>query len=484
MDLASNIQEGIVALLCYDAESAPILDALVPIDAYDPFYKQVAAAATEFRTKHADVPGEHTWDIVNALGKKDEASADAYDLIFQSLEDMKGSIQSSYIIEQARNFARWSQLRKAWLKQGTALDRRDVEGLEVAEAAIKESLEPLANMFDGGADMSDVDTLAKIFNKDDFEIIPSGIPEIDLNRCGPARGRLHCLMASSGRGKSMYLCHLTRQAAKRGKKVLYLSHEMDEGEVMQRLYQGAFGIAESGKVESVLKIRTTKDGVYDGMTRVVFEDGPRPTLKDDSARERMERNVEKAKGWLANIRVKTFGQNTMTAEGLKAYLDTIAMHTGFVPDLLVIDYLDLWRKNPQDIRGSLRLIYEDVKGIAMDRNMAIATVTQSNRSGVSSKIITEDQISEDFSKVMTADSVLTLAASDEEHAVGMARIFVAKNRAGKARFQLAITQNYALSQFCLSSCLWEDVIETDMLSQPMQGGHGTRTRDALVEQVL
>jgi hypothetical protein len=66
----------------------------------------------------------------------------------------------------------------------------------------------------------------------------------------------------------------------------------------------------------------------------------------------------------------------------------------------------------------------------------------------------------------------------------MARIFVAKNRAGKARFQLAITQNYALSQFCLSSCLWEDVIETDMLSQPMQGGHGTRTRDALVEQVL
>lgn len=484
MDLASTIQESIVALLCYDPESAPILDALVPLEAYDPFYRQVATAATEFRTKHNAVPGEHVYDLIAALGAKDEVSAPNYDLIFTSIEEMKDSIQSSYVIEQARNFARWSQLRKAWLKQGTALDRRDEEGLEIAEAAIKDSLAPLANMFDGGADMSDVETLAKIFDKDDFEIIPSGIPEIDQNRCGPARGRLHCLMASSGRGKSQYLCHLTRHAAKHGKKVLYLSHEMDESEVMQRLYQGAFGIAESGKVESVLKIRTTKDGLYDGMTRVVFEDGPRPTLRDDSARSRMETNVEKAKSWLGNIRVKTFGQNTLTTEGMVAYLDTIALHTGFVPDLIVVDYLDLWRKNPADIRGSLRLIYEDVKGVAMDRNVAIATVTQSNRSGVNAKVITEDQISEDFSKVMTADSIITLAASDEEQAVGMARLFVAKNRAGKARFQIAVTQNYALSQFCLSSCPWEDVLETDMLSMPMQGGHGTRTRDSLVESIL
>ena len=483
MDLASQIQEGVVTLLCFDNESAPILDALVPLDAYDPYYRQVAAAATEFRARHGAVPGEHTFDVIHALGVKDEASAPNYDLIFESIDDMKDGVQASYIIEKARDFARWSQLRKAWLKQGTALDRRDEEGLAVAEAAIQEALQPLADMFDGGADMSNIDDLAKIFTKDDFEIIPSGIPEIDLNRCGPARGRLHCLMASSGRGKSMYLCHLTRQAAKRGKKVLYLSHEMDESEVMQRLYQGAFGIAESGKVESVLKLSTTKDGAYNGMTRVVFEDGARPTLRDDSARERMEKNVDKAKSWLGNIRVKTFGQNTMNTESFKAYLDTIALHTGFIPDLIVIDYVDLWKKNPQDIRGSLRLIYEDMKGLAMDRNIAVATVTQSNRSGVNSKIITEDQISEDFSKVMTADSVITLMASEEEHSIGMARLFVAKNRSGKARFQMAITQNYALSQFCLSSCLWEDVIETDMLSQPMQG-HGNRTRDALVEQIL
>jgi len=483
MDLATNIQEGVLALLCFDNESAPILDALVPVDAYDPYYKQVAAAATEFRAKHGAVPGEHTWDLIHALGVKDEASADAYDLVFQSLDDLKDGIQPSYIIEQARNFARWSQLRKAWLKQGTALDRRDIEGLEAAEAAVRESIEPMADLFDPGADMSDLDRLSEIFTKDDYEIIPTGIPSIDQHRCGPARGRLHCLMASSGRGKSMYLAHLARQAAKRGFKVAYLSFEMDEGEVMQRLYQGAFGIAEAGKVESVLKIRATKDGQYDGMTRVVFEDGPRPTLQDDSARSRMEKNVEKAKSWLGNIRVKSFPQNTMTTERLKGYLDSTAMHSGFVPDLLILDYADLFKKRADDIRGSLRLIYEDLKGLSQERNMAVATVTQSNRSGVNSKVITEDQIGEDFSKVQTADSLITLMATDEEHSVGFARLVVAKIRGGRGRFQIGITQNYALSQFCLSSCEWDDLMEGDMLSQPMQG-QGNRTRDALVETIL
>tara|TARA_R100000951_G_scaffold114960_1_gene121528 strand:+ start:28754 stop:30205 length:1452 start_codon:yes stop_codon:yes gene_type:complete len=483
MDLANNIQEGVLALLCFDNESAPILDALVPIEAYDPYYKQVASAATEFRAKHGAVPGEHTFDVIHALGVKDEASADAYDMVFQSMEDLKGSVQPSYIIEQARNFARWSQLRKAWLKQGTGLDRRDMEGLEAAEAAVRESIEPMADLFDPGADMSDIDRLSEIFTKDDYEIIPTGIPAIDSHRCGPARGRLHCLMASSGRGKSMYLAHITRQAAKRGHKVAYLSFEMDEGEVMQRLYQGAFGIAEAGKVESVLKIRATKDGQYDGMTRVVFEDGPRPTLQDGSARSRMENNVDKARGWLSNIRVKSFPQNTMTTDRLKGYLDSTAMHSGFVPDLLVLDYADLFKKRADDIRGSLRLIYEDLKGLSQERNMAVATVTQSNRSGVNSKVITEDQIGEDFSKVQTADSLITLMATDEEHSVGFARLFVAKNRGGRGRFQIGITQNYALSQFCLSSCEWDDMMEGDMLSQPMQG-HGDRTRDALVETIL
>ncbi len=483
MELASNIQESVLALLCHDSSSAPILDALVPIDAYDPYYREIAKAATEFRANHGQVPGEHAFDVIHALGVKDEASAPNYDLIFESLEELKGSVQPSYVIEQARNFARWSQLRKAWLKQGTALDRRDLEGLEAAEAAVRDSIEPMADMFDPGADMGDVDTLSQIFNRDDYEVIPSGIPIIDQTKCGPGRGRLHCLMASSGRGKSHYLCHLARNAAKRGYKVAYLSFEMDEPEVMQRLYQGAFGIAEAGKVESVLKLRVTKDGQYDGMSRVVFEDGPRPTLADDSARDRLEKNVEKAKGWLSNIRVKAFPQNSMTTERLKGYLDSTSMHSGFVPDILILDYADLFKKRADDIRGSLRLIYEDLKGLAQERNMAVATVTQSNRTGVNSKVITEDQIGEDFSKVQTADSLLTLAASDEESAVGFARIFVAKNRGGRGRFQIGITQNYSLSQFCLSSCEWEDVMETDMLSQPMQG-HGNRTRDSLAEAIL
>ena len=465
MDLSGNIQEGVLALLCFDPDTAPIVEALVPPESFDVFYKDIALAAIEHRAKHGAVPGEHTYDLVQTLGSRDEASKETYEAIFSSLESLRTGIQPSYIVDQARNFARWSQLRKAWLKQGTALDRRDLEGLEAAESAVQEALQPMADLFDPGADASDKDRMAEIFDRNDFEVIPTGIPALDENRAGPGRGRLHCLMASSGRGKSHYLCHLTRKAAGHGHKVLYLSFEMDEPEVLQRLYQGFFGVAEKGKVESVLKIRATKEGSYDGMTRVEF-DAPRPTLLDDSARSRMEKNLDKAKQHLENIRVKSFPQNTFTIERLRAYLDSSSMHSGFVPDLLVIDYADLWKKNPNDIRGSLRMIYEDLKGLAMERNLAVATVTQSNRSGVNAKVITEDQIAEDFSKVQTADSLVTLMASEDEQAVGFARLFVAKNRAGKGRFMIGITQQYELSRFCVSSCEWTDEMDGDLLSQP------------------
>jgi len=465
MDLGSNIQEGVLTLLCFDPETAPIVEALVPPESFDVFYKDIATAAIAHRSKHGAVPGEHTYDLIQSLGSKDEASKDTYDAIFTSLDSLRSGIQSSYIVDQARNFARWSQLRKSWLKTGTALDRRDLEGLEAAESAIQDAIKPMADLFDPGADMSDVDRVAEIFDRNDFEVIPTGIPALDEHRAGPGRGRLHCLMASSGRGKSHYLCHLTRKAASKNYKVLYLSFEMSEPEVLQRLYQGFFGIAEQGKVESVLKLRATKDGQYDGMTRVEF-DAPRPTLQDDSARARMEKNIDKAKAHLSNIRVKSFPQNTFTIERLRGYLDSAAMHSGFSPDMVVIDYADLWKKNPNDMRGSLRMIYEDLKGLAMDRNIAVATVTQSNRSGVNSKVITEDQIAEDFSKVQTADSLISLMSSEDEQSVGFARLFVLKNRGGKGRYMVGITQQYELSRFCVSSCEWTDVMEGDILSQP------------------
>jgi hypothetical protein len=99
--------------------------------------------------------------------------------------------------------------------------------------------------------------------------------------------------------------------------------------------------------------------------------------------------------------------------------------------LLLIDYADLMKTSSENRRVDLGEIYKQLRGMAMERNIAIATVTQSNREGVRAKQLTEANIGEDWSKMQTSDVMLSYNQSEQEG--------------------LLITQNYKAGQFCLQS---------------------------------
>lgn len=485
MQLLSEIQEGVLTLLCHDNESAPIVESLVPVDAFDPFYSDVAEAAVRHRAKHGQVPGEHTYDLIRALSVRFPDSKDTYEALFHSMEDLRPGAQPSFLIEEARVWARWQGLRKSWIQQGKALDRRDRDGIEFAEAAIRDTLRPMADLFNGGKNLGELADLREILEQEEAESLPTGIPELDNVRCGPARGRLNLFMAPTGRGKSWWLTHLAKHAAKKKYRVLYISLEMSEVEVVQRLYQSVFSISESEAVDKVYRITKTHENGYGGLSQITFPEA-RPTLADEDAESRLEMNLAKGKEQLSRIRVKAFPQNHLTVQRLEAFLDGVGMHSGFTPDLICIDYLDLFEKKADDIRGSLRLITEDLKAMAQKRNIAVASVTQTNRGAVNAGVIDEAAVSEDFSKMMTADSVITFNQTLDEHAVGFARLYVAKNRAGRGKQMVGITQEYSIGQFCLSSALFNDEMTQDVENQADRKKRaGTDSDpDMIVEQII
>ena len=485
MQLLPEIQEGVLTLLCHDNETAPLVESLVPVDAFDPFYSDVAEAAIRHRHKHGQVPGEHTFDVVRALSVRFPDSEDTYQGIYHSMEELRPGVQPSFVMEEARVWARWQALRKSWIQQGKALDRRDRDGIEFAESAIRDTLRPMADLFDGGKNMGELSDLREILEQEEAESLPTGIPELDNIRCGPARGRLHMFLAPTGRGKSWYLTHLAKHAARKNFRVLYITLEMSEVEVVQRLYQSVFSISESEAIDKVYKIHKTTENGYGGISHISFDEA-RPTLADVDAESRLERNLAKAQSQLQGIRVKAFAQNQLTVQRLEAFLDGVGMHSGFTPDLICVDYIDLFEKDARDIRGSLRLIAEDLKALAQKRNIAVATVTQTNRGGINSALISEDAVSEDFSKMMTSDSVITYNQTPEEHSVGFARLYVAKNRGGRGKQMLGITQEYGIGQFCLSSCLFNDEMTIDVENQAdrLRRKGGDSDPDVVVETIL
>ena len=119
-----------------------------------------------------------------------------------------------------------------------------------------------------------------------------------------------------------------------------------------------------------------------------------------------------------------------------ATVNTIAAHIqrctalGKKPDLVIVDYADLLRGHGKEVRLELGNIYEDLRGLAGECEIPIWTASQANRSALEDDIIGAEKIAESYSKIMTADFVLSLSRKIEDKLANTGRWHVIKNRFG------------------------------------------------------
>ena len=106
------------------------------------------------------------------------------------------------------------------------------------------------------------------------------------------------------------------------------------------------------------------------------------------------------------------------------------MAHGKKPDLIIVDYADLLRGHGKEIRHELGNIYEDLRGLAGEYEIPVWTASQANRSALEDDIIGAEKIAESYSKIMTADFVLSLSRKIEDKLANTGRWHVIKNRFG------------------------------------------------------
>ena len=105
----------------------------------------------------------------------------------------------------------------------------------------------------------------------------------------------------------------------------------------------------------------------------------------------------------------------------------------FKPSLILIDYADIMRstRSYDSLRHELKLIYEELRNMAMELNIPIWTASQANRDSANSDIVGLENMSEAYGKARVADFIVSLSRKATEKSTGAGRLFVAKNRAGK-----------------------------------------------------
>lgn len=135
---------------------------------------------------------------------------------------------------------------------------------------------------------------------------------------------------------------------------------------------------------------------------------------------------------LGRLIIKEYPTGSCTVGTIRNHLEKLALK-GLVPNVLIIDYADIMRSTREydALRMELKLIYEELRNLAMERGIPIWTASQANRESSSSDIVGLENMSESYGKAMVADVVLSLSRKPTEKATGAGRLFIAKNRAGR-----------------------------------------------------
>jgi replicative DNA helicase len=217
---------------------------------------------------------------------------------------------------------------------------------------------------------------------------------------GLSGGELGIVLSPTGGGKSMMLVKFGSTALQYAKKVVYYSLELSETSIGNRFDACLNNI----KMNEVYQF---KDLIKDQIKKLEEQGGV--------------------------LKIKEYPTGTATINTIKNHLSSLNRESGFVPDLIIIDYADIMKPlvNYVEKRHSLTSIYEGLRALSMELNVPIWTASQTSRMSINKNDFDLSSISESLGKAQTADIIVGVARTDTDKIAKKAKLMVMKNRNGQ-----------------------------------------------------
>ena len=345
------------------------------------------------------------------LSQKDDAVL--RDQIVQFLHRVKTSTDLgdlAYVKDKSLDFCRKQAFKDA-LEQ--AVDLIQTEKFESVVTLMKNAVAVGLPNSVGHDFFEDVEAR---FVKINRQVCPTGLPRLDAKdifRGGLGRGEIGVVTANTGVGKSHWLVAMGANAMKAGKNVLHYTFELTEYAVGLR-YDSNLCSIPSNDVQDQKKSVLEKYEDMD-LVRLIIKEYPTGSASSITIRNHVEKLMLK----------------------------------GFKPSVIIIDYADIMRSTRayDSLRHELKLIYEELRNLAMDLNVPIWTASQANRDSAKADIVGLENMSEAYGKAMVADVVVSISRKAMEKSSGAGRLFVAKNRAGRDGLVFPVHIDTARSTF-------------------------------------
>jgi len=229
----------------------------------------------------------------------------------------------------------------------------------------------------------------EFFNK----ITKGGLPNKTLN----------IALAGTGVGKSLFMCHHASSVLLDGKNVLYITLEMAEEKIAERIDANLLNV----NIQEIIDL-------------------PKPLFES-----KVTNLAKKTQGSLI---IKEYPTASAHAGHFKALLSELSLKKAFKPDIIFIDYLNICASSRYRAGSNvnsysyIKAIAEELRGLAVEANVPIFSATQTTRSGFASSDVDLTDTSESFGLPATADLMFALISTEELEGLGQIMVKQLKNR--------------------------------------------------------
>ncbi len=451
--LPSSVQESLAtAIALIDDNNSSVIANMVEADLFDSPLDEIVSRCQEHRRSLKKPPGKSHIDDVFAsvLEDKDHKQNARYHSIVTAMVRHVDSINTEFLLGEVSAFVRRRRYRTGLMQAVERYQKGGDDVFEDIDSITRRMAHADYSQRDYGFSMADGRALG-FLDRDSNDYCSIGIKELDRVGVVPARQEYLAFLSPPNRGKSQFLTHCGKYALLKGWRVLHYTLENSDTMTAQRYFQTLFsGVRHEGSYHYTSF--EDDDGNIGLRTEVL-----KPNFVIDERDRTYEFLRRQTKEWaprLENLRIRRFASGRLTFEMLEKDLDELKIVRGFEPDMILLDMPQLMKMphRDKDYTSQDELV-TSLRGLAVDRNLAMVAPQQGNRSSAPARNVQAQHGAGTFGVFGIADNMITYSQTPSEEQHGLARLYTQKVRNDRARMTVCVTQHYDSGQFCMDSCL-------------------------------
>ena len=373
-------------------------------DYFEGSNKIVFDLIVKFVAKHNKIPTDKILELeLGKISAPDDIMLGATNVINEI--KAKSDVDTEYLIVEAEKWCRDRAVYNAIMESIQIIDGKDKDR---SEGSIPEILsDALGVSFDqavGHDYIDNSDDRFDFYNKTENRI-PFDLDYFNkITKGGLPNKTLNIALAGTGVGKSLFMCHCAASVLEQGKNVLYITMEMAEERIAERIDANLMDLP-------IQQLESLPKNVFDTKIGKI------------------------AKGTIGKLIVKEYPTGAAHTGHFRALLNELKLKKNFAPDIIYVDYLNICASSRmRGLGGSInsysyiKAIAEEMRGLAVEFNVPIVSATQTTRSGFSNTDVGLEDTSESFGLPATADLMFALISTEELDELGQIMVKQLKNR--------------------------------------------------------